>query len=324
MKNFTFLIILNLIYLAGFSQSNIRLNNYWDNTYYINPASIYSEYQFVASAAARKQWIGFPGAPETEYATFTGQTYKRNNEPIVQLGLKVYHDNIGYTSLIDIAPSVSKAIRISDALLFNFGMAYKIQNISYDMSRAKFEIVDNDPVKYEYQQKKSMGHNVDVGIELVGRNFLFGLVGQNLVTLFSNDELVTPFRDDVYMQTNTNFIYFMYKSGSDGLFNWLFGACAINNEKFNQGEFKVSGIYNTSKFTNVELGGFFRTKKEFGVLFGVDLSKTVRLACSYDYHVGDISYSSFGTPEIMFVWKFREIPPQKRIIKCSDCKKVFK
>lgn len=314
MRYFVFLILFTFLCLVGLPQSNIRLNNYWENTFYINPGSIHTEYQFVASGAARKQWMGFPGAPDTEYITFTAQTYKRNNDPIVQLGLKAYHDNIGYTSLINIAPSVSKTIRISNAVLFNFGIAYKIQNISYDMSRAKFEIFDDDPLKYKFESKW-MEHNADVGIEFVGTNWLFGAVGQNLVTLFSNDE---------YMQTNTNFIYLMYKTESDGLFNWLFGACFINNENLYQGEFKVSGLYSSNKFTNVELGGFFRTKKEFGVLFGIDLSEAVRFACCYDYNVSDISHSSFGTPEIMLVWKFGKLPPHKRIIKCSDCRELFK
>lgn len=314
MKKIVLQILFCYLFLNGFTQSNIRINNYWENTYYINPASVSSRYQFMASGAARKQWIGFPGAPNTEYISFSTQTYTNKNDQIVQLGLQVYHDNIGFTSLIDIAPSVSKTVKINNSLLFNFGIAYKIQHFSYDMSKAKFEIFDDDPITYKVESKW-MEHNADVGIEFVGTNLLFGAVGQNLITLFSNDE---------YMQTNTNFIYLMYKTERDGLFNWLFGACAINNENLYQGEFKVSGLYSTSKFTNIELGGFFRTKKEFGVLFGVDLNEEVRLACSYDYNVGDVSYSSFGTPEIMLVWKFGKIPPEKRIIKCNDCNDLFK
>jgi len=67
------LVILTYLFLSivGFSQSNIRLNDYWENTYYINPASIYSLYQYTASAGARMQWIGFAGAPNTGFFTTT-------------------------------------------------------------------------------------------------------------------------------------------------------------------------------------------------------------------------------------------------------------
>lgn len=314
MKNTVSLILFSCLFLSGFAQSNIRINNYWENTFYINPASVSSRYQFMASGAARKQWIGFPGAPNTEYISFAGQTYTRKNAQIVQLGIQVYHDNIGYTNLIDIAPSASKTARISNSVLFNFGMRFNIQHFSYDMSRARFEIFDDDPLKNKFESKW-MDLNADVGIEFVGTNWLIGAVGQNLVTLFSKDE---------YMQSNANFIYLMVKTENDGSFNWLFGACAINNENLYQGEFKVSGIYSLNRDTNIELGGFFRTKKEFGVLFGIDLTEELRLACSYDYNVGDVSYSSFGTPEIMLVWNFKEIPAHRRIIKCNDCSELFK
>lgn len=308
MKNIFFLILFSIPCLNGFAQSNIRVNNYWENTYYINPASISSEYQYLASGAARKQWMGFPGAPDTEFLTFAARLYtnKTQSNQIGQIGFKIFRDNIGFTDLINISPSYSYSIRRYDNTRVNLGFAYKIQNYRYDMSKSNLEIAD-DPATY-ISETKWTGHNVDVGIEYVGTSLVLGVASQNMVSIFKKEN---------DLQTNTNFLYGMYKLEVDRLFNFLFGACAINNKDIFQGEFNVSGILTPNKLPEFQLGIFYRTEKEFGVLFGVDLIKNVRLACSYDYHIGGISHGTYGTPEIMLVWKIASIK------KC-DCEDLFK
>ncbi len=127
MRNYSIIISVILFSFSGFAQSNIRLNNYWENTCYINPASIYSEYQFVASGAARKQWLGSPGAPVTEYFTFAGRFYTSRTQETQfgQLGLKAYHDKIGYTTFINLSPSFSYSLRMANDWRLNLGVAYK-------------------------------------------------------------------------------------------------------------------------------------------------------------------------------------------------------
>ena len=65
MKGLQIIFFFILFSIAGNAQYNIRINNILDNSYYINPAVVNDEYQSVLSIAARKQWIGFPGAPST-------------------------------------------------------------------------------------------------------------------------------------------------------------------------------------------------------------------------------------------------------------------
>lgn len=315
MKKLISFILFSVWYLVGFSQSNIRLNNYWENTYYINPASIYSEYQFVASVAARKQWMGFPGAPETEYLTFAARlfTNKTQNNQVGQFGLKAYHDIIGYTEFINVSPSFSRSVRLSTKWLMNFGVAYKIQSISYDKSKITLQsddyfTPDSDPVIDAFNDRW-IEHNADIGVEFVGNSRLIGISIQNLMSVFN--------KDTRSLQTNSNFLYGMYRLEIDDYFNVLLGACAIKNNNVYQGEFNVSGILKTRKLPVMQLGVFYRTKKETGILFGVDLNKAVRLAISYDYHIGDISHNSYGTPEVLLIWKFG------RLRDC-DCEELFK
>ena len=315
MKKIASIFLFFALSLVGLSQSNIRINNYWENTYYINPASIYSEYQFVASAAARKQWIGFPGAPETEYLSFAARVFtnKTQNNQVGQFGLKAYHDIIGYTEFINMSPSFSFSVRLNTKWLMNFGAAYKIQSISYDKSKITLQSDDyfspqSDPLVDALNDRR-IEHNADIGIEFVGNSRLVGASIQNLMSLFN--------KDTSSLQTNSNFLYGIYRLEIDDYFNVLFGASAIKNNNVYQGEFNVSGILKVGKLPVMQLGVFYRTIKETGVLFGIDLPGTVRLAFSYDFHVGDISHSSFGTPEVLLVWKFG-------IIKDCECEDLFK
>ena len=308
MKYFLTILVFNLFITLGFSQSNIRLNNYWENTYYINPASINSAYQFMTSGAARKQWIGFPGAPSTEYFTFVSRFYtnKTQETQIGQIGIKIYHDKIGYTTFLNISPSFSYSVRMYNDWRINFGVAYKIQNISYDFSHAITE-KNADPV-LDVIETNWGGNNADLGIEFISNYLVLGISSQNLMSLFNSEN---------NLQTNTNFLYGMYKKEIDSFFNLMLGICAINNQNIYQGEFNVSGIIHSKKLPVFQLGMFYRTDKELGALFGLDLSKALRLAISYDYHIGDISYSSFGTPEVLLIWKFGKLEN-------CDCETLFK
>ena len=290
----------------GFSQSNIRLNNYWENTYYINPASIYSEYKFIASVAGRKQWIEFPGAPNTEYILAAARINTQKNIQVGQIGIKAFRDEIGYTKLINISTSYSYSIRLKKNLLMNLGIAFSFQQVSYDMTQSKLETI-GDPVIGMIENQKS--NNADLGVEFIGKSILIGAASQNLGSLFTSENK---------LQTNSSFLYVMHRERIENSFYIQSGICAIKNEKLNQLELNVSGFLNPKNIPNIfQLGVFYRTRNEFGVLLGIDLNESVRLACSYDYNVSGISHNSIGTSELMLIWKFGKLPDCK-------CRELYK
>lgn len=304
MKNFVFLLILNLLCLAGFSQSNIRVNNYWENTYYINPASIYSEYNFVITGAGRKQWINFPGAPETLFATFTAFSDKLNT----QLGLKIFSDKIGYTSLKNISLSYSYSVTLNKTHRLNFGVSGNVQDVLYDITEANTETI-GDPTLYASLNKMT-NFNSDLGLELVGKLFLLGASSQNLFSLFTKENM---------LQTNANFFYASYNMLSKHPVRLRYGIAFIKNETLSQFEFNLSSYFSFNKRPDLfQLGLLYRTKNEVAALFSIDLGRSIRFAYSYDFFLGDISRSSFGSQEVMLIWKFSEIPG------CPTCDKLFK
>lgn len=299
--------LFTLISLPGVAQSNIRLNNYWENTYYINPASIYSEYKLVASVAAREQWIRFPGAPRTGYFSLAYRifTNKTQATQIGQVGIKFFYDKIGFTSTQNISASCSYSLRVNYNQRLNMGFAGKFQNYSYDMSESNSEIII-DPATYAIETKWSR-LNLDFGIEYIGRSFLVGASGQNIISAFYDKDK---------LQTNTNFVYGLFQTDWARDFDLRFGVCGINNKNIYQGEINMS-LVSKVKNHNYLLGISYRTNEELGVLWGIDLSRAIRLACCYEYHVGGINNESSGTPEVMLVWKMNKL-------RNCDCKDTFK
>jgi type IX secretion system PorP/SprF family membrane protein len=262
---------------------------------------------FVASVAGRKQWIGFPGAPETEYISGAARINTKKNIQIGQIGFKAFHDNIGYTQLLNVSTSYSYSVKLKKNLLMNMGFAISVQQVSYDMSKSNLETT-GDPAIYVLENKK-LTNNTDLGVEFVGKSILIGASSQNFASLFTKESK---------LQTNTNFLYFMYRTKIDNSFTVQTGVCAVQNENLNQMEFNISGFINPKNRPELfQLGVSYRTKNEFGVLFGIDLGRSVRLAFSYDYHLGGISRSSFGTPEMLLVWKFGKLEDCK-------CRELFK
>jgi type IX secretion system PorP/SprF family membrane protein len=304
MNRLFFLILFTFFYLTAFGQSNIRLNNYWENTYYINPASIYSDFNFMLSAAARKQWINFPGAPSTGY--FTGTMYSPRWN--TQIGIQAMHDKIGYTTMNNIALSYTYSVEIAKNHTLNLGLSGKVHDYFYDMNEANTETI-GDPAILNSLSKRSY-FNSDIGAEYVAKDFMIGGSVQNFASLFNPDKS---------MLTNTTFLYALYGKRTKALIRMNYGVCFIQNENLSQVEFNISGYLNFNNRPDLmQLGMVYRTKKELAALFGANLNKNIRLAYSYDFFIGDISRSSLGSHELMLLWKFSRIP------ECTTCTRLYK
>ena len=117
------------VFMQTYAQSNVRLNNFWDNLYSINPAYITNKYLGSIGIAARKQWMGFPGAPSTYLVTGTLVLDKLNT----QFGVKAYEDMIGYTHTSSASLSYAYAVNLNDDWRLHLGVAASFQSLWYDM-----------------------------------------------------------------------------------------------------------------------------------------------------------------------------------------------
>jgi len=295
-------IALSLILVA---QSNIRLNNYWGDMHFINPASIYDKYDAVFSMAARKQWLGIKGAPTTFFAS--GTTYLESSH--TQLGLSLIQDKVGYTSISNVNLSYGYAIMFKYDWQLHLGLAGNYQSLTYDL--ASINIMDGtDQTAYNGLQPKK-GFNADIGAEITNKSLRIGVVSQNLLSLFPSMNA---------LQTNTNYIYARYYQNMNGIVNIGGGICGIQYANIYQMEFNLTSYFKfkqnnglTDKPDLFDIGLFYRTKSELGMILGFNLSESLHVSYSYDYHFGSISLGSFGTNEIMITYNLMRKPV------CHNC-----
>ena len=295
-KNVTF-IFLNLIVFVVMGQSNTRINNYWINSGYVNPASLNEQSPGEFSAVARKQWFGVEGAPSTIYANGSVYVDKLKTE----FGIKVLSDNIGFTQKTNIAFSYSYNLQLDYLWKLHFGIAPTYQNVSYDIAKIQSDKVETG--SFYNNLLTTSNYNCDLGIELLNRFMTIGLVSQNLTTLFYKEN---------ELQVNTNMLYATYQANNDNMVELRYGASAIQYSSILQFEFSLISYFKYYQMPEVfQMGMFYRTMNEMGVILGFNLTKQLHLWYSYDFNVGGLSRSSIGTNEIMLVYNLPK--------KCPNC-----
>jgi type IX secretion system PorP/SprF family membrane protein len=294
MKQIILFLILFTQLLWTNGQSNIRINNYWDNTYYINPASINDKYLSVYSMAVRKQWVSFPGSPTTAFATAT----KYIDASHTQYGLKVFEDKIGYTLTSNLALSYAYSVNLDYVWKLNLGLAASFQNMTYDLNMIDLPTKD-DPTVY-----KKLAHinnfNADMGLELTNKNWRIGASSQNIFSLF--------FAGDK-QQINSNFAYAIYRQVNENMISYGGGTTLIQYRNLTQMELNVTSYFKSNRMDELfQVGAFYRPKSELGAIVGFNLSQAILLSYSYDFNVGGISRSSVGSHELMLTYRMYKCP----------------
>ena len=301
MKKAVYIFFFSMIAYWVDAQSNVRLVNYWDNTFYINPAAIDEKNLMDISMAVRKQWIGFAGSPTTVFVA--GAIY--NEDLYTQFGLKAVQDQIGYTSSTNIDFTYAYSLTMNNNWKLNLGLAASYQSLAYDISKISFPT--NEEASIYSRLATQDNFNAQIGAELINHNWRFGLPGQNIFSLFSNS-----ITNKVY--NNTNFLYGMYRDYSHEFMNLGYGLCAIQYGNTIQMEMNINSYFKLSNSNNpFQIGFFYRTWSEMGFLLGVNLSKNLKVSYTYDYDMGGISQSSFGSHELMISYSF------DKVWKCRNC-----
>ncbi len=301
MKKTVFILLCLFKVLLANAQSNIRLTNYWDNSFYINPAAIDDKFLLDLSMAARKQWLGFPGSPTTFFVA--GAIY--NEDLHTQFGLKAVQDQLGYTSTTNIDLSYAYSLTVNLNWKLNLGVAATYQSLAYDISKVNFSTAD-DPSIYSRLATQD-NFNAQIGVELLNKNWRFGFSGQNIFSLFNPSSAISK------LYTNTNFLYGMYRDYKHEFMNLGYGVCAIQYANTLQMEFNVNSYFKLGGSTPFQIGVFYRTWSEMGMLLGLNLNKNLKIAYSYDYDVGGISQSSYGTHEFLISYSF------EKVWHCKNC-----
>ena len=248
----------------------------------------------VFTIAARKQWMNFTGAPQTIFGSASSFIDNLNT----QVGLKIFNDKFGYTNITDLSLVYAYNLSFGNNWWANLGLALSYQSLNYDLSKISFEETDESEVYSSLLDKK--GVNADVGAEIYNRNFRFGMSGRNLVSLFKKDKGIF---------FNTNYIYATYRQHTySAPVEFGGGVSGIQYGNRYQLEANASAFFKSAEKELFHTGLIYRTPKEIGAIFGVNISSNISLSYCYDYNFGIASHSAGQTHEIMITYKLDPQP----------------
>lgn len=285
-----------------FGQSVPETAFYWENPYYINPASINFDYMGYFTFSGRKQWLGIKGAPATYFAT--GAIYLEDYQ--MQSGVKILIDKIGYVSTLDLSLSYAYSMRLHWKGSLNLGIAGAYQAQTIDRDKVSIDN-GNDPILTDKRLKGLKKWNSHLGIEYsYDRRLKVGLACQNLFSLKSRENNIW---------NNTNYFYARYRTRSLGRafdagryrtrsiprsYDTEAGICVRQTENDLQIDGMLSLYINRdTQEEKFQFSLFGRSIGEIGLLAGLKLISDIKFLCTYDYNFNALQGYSNGSFEIM-------------------------
>lgn len=274
---------------------------YWENPYYISPASINLDYYGYFSLSGRKQWTGVEGSPATACAT--GALFWE--EYRTQAGMKILQDKIGYVSTLDLSLSYAYSLRIAWNQFLNAGIAGAWQSQWTDRNEIRTE-ESVDPAFSDERFKGMSGWNVNVGAEYVyDRAFIVGIASQNLMSFLRD-------KDEIW--GGVNYFYARYRTRSllrgyyrkRSFARMEYGICLKQYEEDLQVDGMISFYINRDKQEEkFQFSLFGRSVGEVGFLAGMKLGSDLKVLCTYDYNFKVVSGNTCGTFEVMLTYPVR-------------------
>lgn len=287
-----------MLTITSFSQSYSRLNDYWDQLYTINPASINDEYFCTVATSSRQQLKSFPGSPRTYIST---ATFYLDNY-YTQFGAKLLIEPKGVTQKTDAELTYAYRLLLANKWRLNMGLGVNFQSFSYDVSELVFPSDDN-PQIYD-RMIFTNNINASLGFELNYRAWKIGMSSHNIVSAFSKS-------NDLHPLTNLAYVY--SRQQNYDWINWGGGISIFQYSNIFQGEMNINAYFKkTHETDDFQIGLLYRTWREIGLIFGMNFGP-FRFRASCDYNLGLIRDHSWGTYELMLIYNFNLLQ------RCRNC-----
>lgn len=134
---YIFLFIMGGAYTSS-AQQEFLITHYMFNGLALNPAYAGVHEGISASFLYRNQWVGIPGAPNTQVASIHGPLKDRP----ASLGALLYRDQLGLSTEYGGYFSYSYRLPITEKLKLSLGMQLNTHNFAIEWSRARNDLFD--------------------------------------------------------------------------------------------------------------------------------------------------------------------------------------
>lgn len=255
------------------AQADISMATHWNNRANYNPASITRTDYIYLFSNVRNQWLDIKGAPRVINVQASGYIHRLHSA----FGLSMVRDQIGVTQVLN--PMLNYAFRISNEQdwSLSFGLSGGVFSRFIDGSLYNPDDV-NDPL-LNYNVEKDNQPDANLGVEFENQHFVFGLSGTHLFSIGKSENL--------FLNTNHQYAYAIYKNTNFGMFNYNLGLQVVNRNNLTvlevNGCLRLKHSGGTKELREmIDLGLTFRTSRQMTFLFGVNLTSDLRVGFAYD------------------------------------------
>jgi len=282
--------------IAAYPQLQPMLDQYLLNGMAINPAYTGSQEALSTGLYARKQWVGFEGAP----SNFTFNLHSPMRDKRVNLGLLVMNNKIGSRTETGFLFNYAYRIDMGTRKL-SFGLAGGLTNLSTnpDMLRSTDQ---GDGLLLNHYTRALMPE-FSFGVYYYSNKFFTGLS----IPLFLNH----PFNEATGKYTisfdpsSTNYLLvagylFKLSDNYELLPSMLLRTNPSNNTQL---DLNCNVIFREKVWAGVSV----RTTRNVTMLFQYQVNRQFRIAYSYGYEFSELSSFQKGSHEVMFIYNFRYI-----------------
>ena len=294
MRNLTvILIVLNITNIK--SQQILQFSNFLETVFNLNPAisSMGNNFKLLH----RNQWIGFYGAPKTNFISYQSSFFHKKDLKSVSfssIGGVIQTEKIGAFKSSKAKLTYSYSFLLNSRLRFSFGTAIGIQQLGIDVT--SMDLFDfNDPV-VDISRISYLFPDFSVGVLLSNKHNFFGF---SVKQLFENN-WNTLVNSDL-SKNKSSFVI-------------------IGGKKFKVSDFIFSSTIMTTFTAEIKpifLLGFQADYKEvfaFGLyvknenlftsLIKINISKKIKVSYAHDILVSTFSNSTLNSGELMIIYKY--------------------
>lgn len=291
----------------AFSQADISLSTHWFNRGSYNPASIARTDYIYLFSNVRAQWTNIDGAPKVLNIQASDYIHSLRSA----FGLSLVSDQIGLTQTIN--PMFTYAFRISNETDWSVSMGISAGIFSRSINGSLFNPVTVIDPSLLYKTENVSNPDANLGAEFQNKNFVIGLSTTHLFSIGKPDNL--------FLNTNHRYVYFIYKNTDLELFNYDAGLMAVNRN--NLTVLEVNGVIHLKKQNGLsnmsnemlDLGVSYRTSNQLSLMFGINISPNLKVGYAYDQSFIP-GYNQNSTNEIILNYRI----PSKAATICEQCR----
>jgi type IX secretion system PorP/SprF family membrane protein len=287
--------ILFIFALPVVAQFSPQYNSYMLDGLVVNPAYTGSRECLSAVGLHSSQWVGFDGAPTSDFLSVHSPLNNRHS-----IGINIMNDRLGVRNLTSILPSYAYHLKISNTKKLAFGVNAGIN--LFQVRNTDVKTYNQDNVFQQNIKSRSLP-SIGAGLYYYTKKFYLGV---SAPTLFSNEFSSVPSENSAFRLKSKEMVLILSTGGTINITEDFVWKPSFLLKSILAGVHQTdvnSIIYYKEK---VSAGVSYRHKDAIVGLIGYRFNTQFDIGYSYSYPLSDIIKVTFGSHELMIRFELRK------------------